>query len=193
MLVNVGDIDADCPELVNYLGSLMLKMRSRRYYVETLTVLRFRKQYSEWNGFYLELSVFLERGLPRVVDIPEDNQNGIRELSISILDAGGPEGGLAEVEAFSESEQCGYIQPYLQITCDDNFIYEYNSHAWEGHVKVGCYCWKVDEAVKYEVIGNARLNEGQLTFGDDSDVIGVILVASAGDVHCKAVFHRLRP
>ena len=203
MLANVSDIYSDTPKWTNYLW--------RPDAEDTLKTITFTWDKEQtisrtvlWgnidgtpiqkaelrldNGFSCELGVFPERGLPLVIDIPEGKRNGIKKLSISILDAGGTEGGLAEVEAFAEPEQRGYIRPYLQITCNDNFIYEYNRKQGDEYVNVGCYCWKVNEPVKYEVHGNARLEEGRLIFSDDNDVI---LLASAGDVYCRSVFRTL--
>lgn len=203
MLVNFSDISSDYPELTNYLWQPDAE--------DTLKTVAFTWDNEQtisravlWgniygtpiqkallrmdNGYSQEIGPLPERGLPFAVDVPEEYQHGIRELSISILDAGGAEGGLAEVEAFSEHDQRGCIQPYVQITCDDNFVYEYNRKAGEESVNIGCYCWKVSDTVKYDVSGNARIEGGRLIFSDDSDVV---LTASAGNVYCKSVFHTL--
>ena len=203
MLMNVSDISSDYPELTNYLWQPDAE--------DTLKTITFTWDNEQtisrivlWgnidgtplqkallrmdNGYSQEIGSLPERGLPFVVDVPEGRQKGIRELSISIIDSGGAEGGLAEVEAFSELEQNGCIPPYVQITCDDNFVYEYNRKHGEESVNIGCYCWKVSEPVKYEVSGNARLEDGRLIVCDDGDVV---LTASAGNVYCKSVFHTL--
>ena len=137
------------------------------------------------NGYSQEIGPLPERGLPMVVDIPGGKQKGIREMSISILDAGGAEGGLAEAEAFSELKECGCVQPYVQITCDDNFVYEYNRKSGEEAMNIGCYCWKVSEPVKYKIFGNALLGEGILIFCENS---GVVSAACAGNVYCISTF-----
>ena len=134
-------------------------------------------------GYEAECGPLPEQGLPLVIDIPE--QQGLRELSIAILDQGGSDGGLAEVEVFAQKEQEGVIKPFIQVTADDNFVYEYKRKPDEKIIPIGCYCYMTDCPVSYEVKGPAHLEGNNLVFDGEGDVI---LRAEAGELYCQSVF-----
>ena len=138
------------------------------------------------NGYAQEFGPLPEGGLPLVIDVPAQSQEGIRELNVKILDAGGADGGLAEVEAFSELEQQGVIKPFIQVTCRENFAYCYLRKPEESRLPVNCYCYRTTEPVKYEVSGPAHLEGKNLVFDGNDDVI---LRAESGELYCQSVFH----
>ena len=202
MLLNVSEIDSDSPVWTNYLWQPESGDSEKRIvftWDNEQTISRVRL----WgnvdgtpiqnalletdNGCSVELGKFPEHGLPVVIDIPADKQQGVRQLSVKILD-GRSDCGLAEVEAFPQREYRGVIRPFVQILAGDNFAYTFNRKPEQQSIPVGCYCFGVNEPVNWSVMGNAVLEDGSLVFHDDSDVI---VRAEAGGAYCQAVFHTL--
>ena len=196
-LVNVSEVDSDLPEWTDYLwqpdpedGERKLVFTWEAGQTVSRVVLwgnvdgtPIQRVLLKAGDYETECGPLPEQGLPLVIDIPE--QHGLRELSIAVLDQGSSDGGLAEVEVFAQKQQEGVIKPFIQVTAGDNFVYEYKRKPDEKIIPIGCYCYRTDDAVSYEVKGPAHLEGNNLVFDGEGDVI---LRAEAGGLYCQSVF-----
>ena len=202
-LLNVRDVDSDVPRWEDYLwvpegddGERRLTFR----WDSGQNISRFclwgnidgepvgRVAIRTDTGYVMEAGPLPERGFPLVIDIP--TQEGVRECNIQLLSQGRGRSGLAEVEIFAQASQAPVLRPFIQLTLQDNFLYEYDRKPDELSLPVGCYRYRVDEPVRWEVAGPARLEGNTLIFepGSSEDVTLRAFVAGS-DIFCQAAFH----
>ena len=76
-------------------------------------------------------------------------------IDIRILDADGQDYGIAEVEVYDDGkDSCRYIQPFLKITVDDDFVYDYYVPDDKEYVDLGFYCYEgiMKDSIRLKVI-----------------------------------------
>ena len=69
------------------------------------------------------------------------------EVEIQMLD----EGGISEIEIFSMREIKRQIKPFIKITVDDNFIYDYYIHKNKSRLEFEIYRFHTDKPIELSV------------------------------------------
>ena len=134
------------------------------------------------------------RGRPLVIDT---EKLFVARAELSIVDAG-KDFGLAEVEFFANAEPLRKIPPFIKLTIDDNFFYQYAVPYEVDKLSIGLYRFHVDAPVRVtatasdenifsEVITD---DEWILNFGKAEEIILTAEVIGS-DVYDRAIIRRV--
>ena len=134
------------------------------------------------------------RGRPLVIDT---EKIFVTRAEISAVDAG-KNFGLAEVEFFANAEPLKKIPPFIKLTIDDNFFYQYAVPYEVEKISVGLYRFHVDEPVKVtataseEEILSEVLTDGELilNFGKATEIVLTAEVIGS-DIYDRAIIRRV--
>ena len=121
----------------------------------------------------------------------------VRRAEISIVDAG-KDFGLAEVEFFANAEPLRKLPPFVKLTIDDNFFYQYAVPYEVDKLSIGLYRFHVDAPVKVtatagdenilsEVITDDELI---LNLGEAAEIILTAEVIGS-DIYDRAIIRRV--
>ena len=134
------------------------------------------------------------RGRPLVIDT---EKFFVRRAEISIVDAG-RDFGLAEVEFFANAEPLRKLPPFVKLTIDDNFFYQYAVPYEVDKLSIGLYRFHVDAPIKVTAAaGDENILSEVIT--DDELILNlgeaaeIILTAEAigSDIYDRAIIRRV--
>ena len=134
------------------------------------------------------------RGRPLVIDT---EKLFVRRAEISVIDAG-RDFGLAEVEFFANAEPLRKLPPFIKLTIDDNFFYQYAVPYEVDKLSIGLYRFHVDTPVKVTATaGDENILSEVIT--DDELILNlgeaaeIILTAEAigSDIYDRAIIRRV--
>ncbi|MBR6713680.1 MAG: PIG-L family deacetylase [Selenomonadaceae bacterium] len=134
------------------------------------------------------------RGRPLVIDT---EKLFVTRAEISIVDAG-KDFGLAEVEFFANTEPLRKLPPFVKLTIDDNFFYQYAVPYEVDKLSIGLYRFHVDAPVKVTATaGDENILSEVIT--DDELILNlgeaaeIILTAEAigSDIYDRAIIRRV--
>ena len=133
------------------------------------------------------------RGRPLVIDT---EKIFVTRAEISAPDVG-KNFGLAEVEFFANAEPLHKIPPFIKLTVNDNFIYQYAVPYEVEKISLGLYRFHVDAPVKItatagdENILSEVIEDGDeviLNFGKATEIV---VTAEVGDIYDRAIIRRV--
>lgn len=133
------------------------------------------------------------RGRPLVIDT---EKIFVTRAEISAPDAG-KNFGLAEVEFFANADPLHKIPPFIKLTVNDNFIYQYAVPYEVEKISLGLYRFHVDAPVKItatagdENILSEVIEDGDeviLNFGKATEIV---VTAEVGDIYDRAIIRRV--
>ena len=132
------------------------------------------------------------RGRPLVIDT---DKFFVTRAEISAINAG-KDFGLAEVEFFANAEPLHKIPPFVKLTVNDNFAYNYAVPYEVEKISLGLYRFHVDEPVRItatagdEIILSEILTDGELilNFGKATEVV---VTAEVGNIYDRAIIRRV--
>ena len=119
----------------------------------------------------------------------------VTRAEISAVDAGN-DFGLSEVEFFANAEPLHKIPPFIKITVNDNFAYNYVVPYEVEKISLGLYRFRVDEPVRItatagdENILSEVITDGELilNFGKATEIV---VTAEVGDIYDRAIIRRV--
>lgn len=133
------------------------------------------------------------RGCPLVIDT---EKIFIKRAEISAVDAG-KNFGLAEVEFFANAEPLHKIKPFVKLTVNDNFFYNYAVPYEVDKISVGLYRFHVDAPVKVTAtVGDenvlSEIIDGELilNFGKAAEIV-LTAEAVGADIYDRAIIRRV--
>ena len=132
------------------------------------------------------------RGRPLVIDT---DKIFVTRAEISAVDAG-KDFGLVEVEFFANAEPLHKIPPFVKLTVNDNFAYNYAVPYEVEKISLGLYRFHVDEPVRItatagdENILSEILTDGELilNFGKATEIV---VTAEVGNIYDRAIIRRV--
>ena len=134
------------------------------------------------------------RGRPLIIDT---EKLFVTRAEISVVDAG-KNFGLAEVEFFANADPLKKIAPFVKLTVDDNFAYNY-AVPWEHEkISVGIYRFHVEKPVRITATVNDEeilrdyLEDGELilNFGKANEVVLTAEVVGT-EIYDRAIIRRV--
>lgn len=133
-----------------------------------------------------------KRGRPLIIDT---DKIFVTRAEISAVDAGS-DFGLAEVEFFANVEPLHKIPPFVKLTVNDNFAYNYVVPYEVEKISLGLYRFRVDEPVRItataddENILSEVLTDGELilNFGKATEIV---VTAEVGNIYDRAIIRRV--
>ncbi|SDP05192.1 PIG-L family deacetylase [Selenomonas ruminantium] len=127
-------------------------------------------------------------GAPLVVDV---NKKDVLALTIQLNSMVGEYGGLSACEIFPSRFGKTIIKPFVKITLDDNFVYNYGCQKDDREIQLSCYKYGTSQAVSYEVLsGNAQIVEERLIWDDNGPVTLKAVLVDDSSVYDIAVLYR---
>lgn len=109
-------------------------------------------------------------GNPLYISIPE--QKDVSGCMLKILEWKGNSYGLAECEFYANARYDPYFQPFIKITVQDNFIYDYFMDQRQAECQLQVYSYPQSIFVTYTVVkgkGCIVHNNGRVEFQQDHD------------------------
>lgn len=133
-------------------------------------------------------------GRPLIIDT---KKFFVTRAEIEILDAE-KNFGLSEVEFFANSEPLHKIPPFIKLTVDDNFIYNYAVPYEIEKISVGLYRFNVDKPAKITAISGEETilseiitdKELILSFGDATEIILTAEIVGTG-IYDRVIIRRI--
>ena len=143
-------------------------------------------------NFFAELP---NRGRPLVIDT---EKIFVTRAEISVVDAG-KNFGLAEVEFFANAEPLKKIPPFVKLTINDNFFYNFSVPYEVEKISVGLYRFHVDAPVKVTATAGDEIILAEVIEGDDELILNlggateIILTAEVvgSDIYDRAIVRRV--
>ena len=143
-------------------------------------------------NFYAELP---NRGRPLVIDT---EKIFVARAEISVVDAG-KNFGLSEVEFFANAEPLKKIPPFVKLTINDNFFYNFSVPYEVEKISVGLYRFHVDAPVKVTATAGDENILTEIIEGDDELILNlggateIILTAEVvgSDIYDRAIIRRV--
>jgi len=143
-------------------------------------------------NFFAELP---NRGRPLVIDT---EKIFVERAEISIVDAG-KNFGLAEVEFFANAEPLKKIPPFVKLTINDNFFYNFSVPYEVEKISVGLYRFHVDAPVKVTATAGDENILTEIIEGDEELILNlggateIILTAEVvgSDIYDRAIVRRV--
>lgn len=133
------------------------------------------------------------RGRPFILDI---EKIFVENAEISVVNAGN-DFGIAEIEFFANAEPRRQIAPFIKLTINDNFFYNYTVPDEIDKISVGIYRFHVDLPVKItastendEILSEILDDELILNFGKAREVILTAEVIGT-DIYDRATVRRV--
>ena len=133
------------------------------------------------------------RGQPLVIDT---EKIFVKRAEISVVDAG-KNFGLSEVEFFANADQLKKIPPFIKLTVNDDFFYDYAVPYEVEKISVGLYRFHVDAPVKVtatagdeEIFSELIDDELILNLGDATEIILTAEVVGS-DIYDRAIVRRV--
>ena len=134
------------------------------------------------------------RGRPLIIDT---EKSFVRRAELSVVDAG-KDFGLAEVEFFANAEPLRKLPPFIKLTIDDNFFYQYAVPYEVDKLSIGLYRFHVDAPVKVtasagdEVILSEVITDDELilNLGEATEII-LTAEAIGSDIYDRAIIRRV--
>ena len=134
------------------------------------------------------------RGRPLIVNV---EKIFVKHAEIAVIDAGN-DFGIAEVEFFANAEPRRQIPPFVKLTVNDNFFYNYAVPDEIDKISIGLYSFHVDLPVKItataadEEILSEILTDDEiiLNFGKAREVILTAEVIGT-DIYDRAIIRRV--
>lgn len=77
------------------------------------------------------------------------------QVEFRIIETHGQNFGISEIEFFANRESLRVIKPFIKITADDNFIYEYFIPRKVSRIKIDIYRFHIDKPVEVTAIGGS--------------------------------------
>lgn len=182
MIYNTKDIDSKIPDLSEYCWYPESddKSKSITFTWDEKKEVRYIKIFTNINndskikklkisfddGFTFLVTDFPDNGAP--VDIILEESHQIKKCTITILEWIGVMYGIAECEFYKEIHTTSYISPFIKITIDDNFVYNYLLENKDRNIKYTIYRFGVDKnaGVKLRIIkgnGNIDIDNSHIT------------------------------
>ena len=136
-----------------------------------------------------------KHGRPLVIDT---EKIFVTRAEISIVDAG-KNFGLAEVEFFANAEPLKKIPPFVKLTINDNFFYNFSVPYEVEKISVGLYRFHVDAPVKVTATVGDEIILTEVIEGDDELILNlggateIILTAEVigSDIYDRAIVRRV--
>ena len=143
-------------------------------------------------NFFAELP---NRGRPLVIDT---EKIFVTRAEISVVDAG-KNFGLSEVEFFANAEPLKKIPPFVKLTINDNFFYNFSVPYEVEKISVGLYRFHVDAPVKVTATAGDENILTEVIEGDDELILNlggateIILTAEVigSDIYDRAIVRRV--
>ncbi len=142
-------------------------------------------------SFNLELP---NRGKPLIIDT---EKIFVERMEIEVVDAG-KNFGLSEVEVFANKEPLKKIPPFIKLTINDNFFYNYAIPNEIDKVSVGIYRFHVDSPIKITATAGddeilteiIKSGDFVLNFGKKTEILLTAEVIGTG-IYDKAIIRRV--
>jgi len=133
-------------------------------------------------------------GRPLIIDT---EKIFVRRAELSVVDVG-KNFGLAEVEFFANAEPLKKISPFIKLTVDDNFFYQYVVPYEVDKLSIGLYRFHVDTPVKVTATAGDEIILSEIIADDElilnfGKVAEIILTAEVigSDIYDRAIIRRV--
>ena len=127
-----------------------------------------------------------EHGRPYVIDFSEVIFASKVELQLE------GEGAISEIEIFSERESRRVIKPFIKITIDDNFVYDYFIPKFKKRIELEIYRFHISKTVEMSVSDGVLYYSGKtfIVQFDSDDVTVRAEVAGEPEIFDQIKIHR---
>ena len=164
LLYNVRDIDSKEPVVSDYLWQPEQEDPEKKIYFrwekpQRISLLQIYGNFYT-NGRIEDIKIEFDDGttiitgpLPeygRPLQVKVSLNSPIRQCTVSIVKFSGTEYGIAEIELFEHIRQKGFIKPFMKITIDDQFVYDYLLQD-KRIFRIGLYTYGIDPLEKQQI------------------------------------------
>ena len=139
---------------------------------------------------YFSRTSLPEYGKPCVIDFSEVIFASRIEIQLE-----GEGGGISEIEVFAEREPRRVIKPFIKITIDDNFVYDYFIPKSKKRIELEIYRFHIDKTIEVSVSdGVLYCSRGTFILQFDSDNVTVRAeITGEPEIFDQIKIHRKSP